>query len=260
MSGAQPKAVEIAGGVGLIAEVDGSRIQTRLDQGWVSRATNDLAEAYSLAGEALSRKQPLSIAYHGNVVDLLEYAVTHKVKIDLLSDQTSCHAPYDGGYCPQGLDFEERTRLLAGDRAEFKKLVDCSLRRHYELIKILVDRGSYFFDYGNSFMKAVFDAGVTEIAKNGRDEKDGFIWPSYVEDIMGPELFDYGYGPFRWVCLSGSPEDLAKTDRAAMSCIDPERRGQDRDNICPRCAKNNLVVGSQARILGQTPLESAHRP
>ncbi len=253
MSGAQPKAVEIAGGVGLIAEVDGSRIQTRLDQGWVSRATNDLAEAYSLAGEALSRKQPLSIAYHGNVVDLLEYAVTHKVKIDLLSDQTSCHAPYDGGYCPQGLDFEERTRLLAGDRAEFKKLVDCSLRRHYELIKILVDRGSYFFDYGNSFMKAVFDAGVTEIAKNGRDEKDGFIWPSYVEDIMGPELFDYGYGPFRWVCLSGSPEDLAKTDRAAMSCIDPERRGQDRDNyIWVRDAqKNNLVVGSQARILYQ---------
>ena len=253
MSGAQPKAVEIAGGVGLIAEVDGSRIQTRLDQGWVSRATDDLAEAYSLAGEALSRKQPLSIAYHGNVVDLLEYAVTHEVKIDLLSDQTSCHAPYDGGYCPQGLDFEERTRLLAGDRAEFKKLVDRSLRRHYELIKVLVDRGSYFFDYGNSFMKAVFDAGVKEIAKNGRNEKDGFVWPSYVEDIMGPELFDYGYGPFRWVCLSGSPEDLAKTDRAAMSCIDPERRGQDRDNyIWVRDAqKNNLVVGSQARILYQ---------
>ena len=253
MSGAQPKAVEIAGGVGLIAEVDRSRIQTRLEQGWVSRATDDLAEAFSLAEEALSEKKPLSIAYHGNIVDLLEYAVTHERSIDLLSDQTSCHAPYDGGYCPQGVSFEERTQLLAENRAEFKKLVDRSLRKHYELIKLLVDRGSYFFDYGNSFMKAVFDAGVKEIAKNGRDEKDGFIWPSYVEEIMGPELFDYGYGPFRWVCLSGKPEDLAKTDEAALSCIDPARRGQDRDNyIWVRDAgKNNMVVGSQARILYQ---------
>ncbi|HPU00957.1 MAG TPA: urocanate hydratase, partial [Bacillota bacterium] len=143
--------------------------------------------------------------------------------------------------------------LLAEDRATFRKLVDRSLRRHFELIKILVDRGTYFFDYGNSFMKAVFDAGVKEIAKNGRDTRDGFIFPSYVEDIMGPELFDYGYGPFRWVCLSGDPEDLAKTDRAAMSCIDPHRRSQDRDNyVWGRDAhKHNLVVGSQARILYQ---------
>lgn len=246
MSGAQAKAVEIAGGVGVIAEVDGSRIKTRLDQGWVSRATADPAEAFSLAGEALQQKKPLSIAYHGNVVDLLEYIVSRELRVDLLSDQTSCHAPYDGGYCPQGLTFAERTSLLAEDRAAFRKLVDRSLRRHFELIKILVDRGSYFFDYGNSFMKAVFDAGVKEISKNGRDEKDGFIWPSYVEDIMGPELFDYGYGPFRWVCLSGKPEDLAKTDRAAMSCIDPDRRSQDRDNyIWVRDAqKHDLVVGS----------------
>ena len=253
MSGAQAKAVEIAGGVGVIAEVDGSRIQTRLNQGWVSRATADPAEAFRLAGEALQQKKPLSIAYHGNVVDLLEYIVSRELRVDLLSDQTSCHAPYDGGYCPQGLTFAERTRLLAEDRAAFRKLVDRSLRRHFELIKILVDRGSYFFDYGNSFMKAVFDAGVKEISKNGRDEKDGFIWPSYVEDIMGPELFDYGYGPFRWVCLSGKPEDLAKTDRAAMSCIDPDRRSQDRDNyIWVRDAqKHDLVVGSQARILYQ---------
>ncbi|NLA05004.1 MAG: urocanate hydratase, partial [Firmicutes bacterium] len=177
----------------------------------------------------------------------------HEVPVELLSDQTSCHAPYDGGYCPQGLTFDERTRLLAENRAQFKKLVDRSLRKHYELIKALVERGSYFFDYGNSFMKAVFDAGVKEISKNGRDEKDGFIWPSYVEDIMGPELFDYGYGPFRWVCLSGKPEELVKTDKAALSCIDPDRRGQDRDNyIWVRDAqKNNLVVGSQARILYQ---------
>ena len=253
MSGAQPKAVEIAGGVGLIAEVDSSRIKTRLDQGWVSRATDDLGEAFSLAEEALQQKRPLSIAYHGNIVDLLEYAVSRKIKIDLLSDQTSCHAPYDGGYCPRGLTFEERTRLLTGDRARFKKLVDSSLRRHYELIRDLVEQGCYFFDYGNSFMKAVFDAGVKEISRNGEDEKDGFIWPSYVEEIMGPELFDYGYGPFRWVCLSGKPEDLAKTDQAALSCIDPHRRGQDRDNyIWVRDAQeHNLVVGSQARILYQ---------
>lgn len=253
MSGAQPKAVEIAGGVGVIAEVDGSRIRTRLDQGWVGCASADLAEVFSLAGAALQQKKPLSIAYHGNVVDLLEHAVNEEIKVDLLSDQTSCHAPYDGGYCPQGLTFEERTRLLAQDRPKFKELVDGSLRRHFELIKILVRRGSYFFDYGNSFMKAIFDAGVKEISRNGRDEKDGFIWPSYVEEIMGPELFDYGYGPFRWVCLSGEAGDLAKTDAAAMSCIDPRRRGQDRDNyIWVRDAhKHGLVVGSQARILYQ---------
>ncbi|MGB4681221.1 MAG: urocanate hydratase [Dethiobacteria bacterium] len=253
MSGAQAKAIEIAGGVGIIAEVDESRIQTRLSQGWVSRVTADLDEAFRLAGEALRQEKPLSIAYYGNVVDLLEYIVSHNIKVDLLSDQTSCHAVYDGGYCPQGVSFAERTRLLAEDRATFRKLVDRSLRRHFELIKILVDRGTYFFDYGNSFMKAVFDAGVKEIAKNGRDTRDGFIFPSYVEDIMGPELFDYGYGPFRWVCLSGDPEDLAKTDRAAMSCIDPHRRSQDRDNyVWGRDAhKHNLVVGSQARILYQ---------
>ncbi len=253
MSGAQPKAVEIAGGVGIIAEVDESRIKTRLDQGWVSRATAEPDEAFRLAGEAQKQKRPLSIAYHGNIVDLLEHALTSGVRVDLLSDQTSCHAPYDGGYCPQGLTFAERTRLLAADRDKFKELVDRSLQRHFELIKALVERGSYFFDYGNSFMKAVFDAGVQEISKNGRDEKDGFIWPSYVEEIMGPMLFDYGYGPFRWVCLSGKPEDLAKTDQAAMSCIDPSRRGQDRDNyIWVRDAqKHNLVVGSQARILYQ---------
>ncbi|NLA27931.1 MAG: urocanate hydratase [Firmicutes bacterium] len=253
MSGAQPKAVEIAGGVGVIAEVDGSRIQTRLDQGWVNRATADLDEAFSLAGEAIVSKEPLSIAYHGNVVDLLEHAVSRDIKVDLLSDQTSCHAPYDGGYCPQGLSFEDRTSMLSKDRNRFKEFVDRSLRRHFELIRTLVGRGSYFFDYGNSFMKAVFDAGVKEISRNGHDEKEGFIWPSYVEEIMGPELFDYGYGPFRWVCLSGKSEDLVKTDRAAMFSIDPDRRGQDRDNyIWVRDAhKHNLVVGSQARILYQ---------
>ena len=253
MSGAQPKAIEIAGGVGIVAEVDYSRIKTRHDQGWVSKISANLAEVFAWAQEYIEKKETISIAYHGNVVDLLEYAVKNNIHIPLLSDQTSCHVAYDGGYCPQGLNFEERTSLLATDRDLFHKLVDKSLTRHFELIKILVERGTYFFDYGNAFLKAVYDAGVKEVAKNGHDERDGFIFPSYVEDIMGPELFDYGYGPFRWVCLSGKPEDLHKTDKAAMDCIDPNRRGQDRDNyIWIRDAEQNkLVVGTQARILYQ---------
>jgi urocanate hydratase len=253
MSGAQPKAIEISGGVGIIAEVDYSRIKTRYDQGWISKISSDLKEVYDLAKKYMDRKEAISIAYHGNIVDLLQYAVDNNITIELLSDQTSCHAAYEGGYCPQGVSFEERTELLKRDRVEFKRLVDESLKTHYKLIKTLVDRGTYFFDYGNSFMKAVYDAGVKEISKNGVDEKDGFIFPSYVEDIMGPELFDFGYGPFRWVCLSSSHEDLVKTDKAAMECIDPSRRAQDRDNyVWIRDAeKNNLVVGTQARILYQ---------
>ncbi len=253
MSGAQPKAAEIAGTTAIIAEVDASRIKTRHDQGWVQYVTSDLAEAYRLAEESLSAKEPRSIAYHGNVVDLLEYAIDNDIHIELLSDQTSCHAVYEGGYCPVGVTFEERTRLLKENRSKFKTLVDHSLAKHFTLIRELVGRGTYFFDYGNSFMKAIYDAGVKEISRNGVDEKDGFIWPSYVEDIMGPQLFDYGYGPFRWVCLSGKHEDLIKTDKAAMDCIDPIRRGQDMDNwIWIRDAeKNNLVVGTQARILYQ---------
>ncbi len=253
MSGAQPKAVEIANGVGIFAEVDRSRIETRHKQGWVKLVSADLKEVFDTAKEYLEKKKEISIAYHGNIVDLLAYAVENNIKIDLLSDQTSCHAVYEGGYCPQGLTFEERTAMLQNDRQQFEKLVDETLVKHYQLIKTLVDRGTYFFDYGNAFMKSVYDAGVKEISKNGIDEKDGFIWPSYVEDIMGPELFDYGYGPFRWVCLSGKHEDLRKTDQAAMDCIDPNRRGQDRDNyVWIRDAeKNQLVVGTQARILYQ---------
>ncbi|WOO37025.1 urocanate hydratase [Anaerocolumna sp. AGMB13020] len=253
MSGAQPKAIEIAGGVGIIAEVDETRINTRLEQGWISRVTGNLEEAFSLAKDYLERKQSISIAYHGNIIDLLEYAVKKDIHIELLSDQTSCHVPYDGGYCPQGLTFEQRTELLQTNKEHFKVLVDQSLQKHFRLIKTLTDRGTYFFDYGNAFMKAVFDAGVTEITKNGKDTSEGFIFPSYVEDIMGPMLFDYGYGPFRWCCLSGNPEDLIRTDAAAMEMIDPNRRGQDRDNyIWIRDArKNNLVVGTQCRILYQ---------
>ncbi len=253
MSGAQPKAAEIAGAAAIIAEVDLSRIMTRKNQGWVAEITDDIAEAFSLAEDAMKKRVPVSVAYHGNVVDLLEYAVSHDKKIELLSDQTSCHAVYEGGYCPAGITFEERTRLLHDDPARFHELIDDTLRRHYEAIKILVERGTYFFDYGNSFMKAIYDAGVKEISRNGVDEKDGFVWPSYVEDIMGPMLFDYGYGPFRWVCLSGRHEDLVKTDRAAMECINPDRRGQDRDNYnwIRDAEKNAMVVGTQARILYQ---------
>ena len=253
MSGAQGKAVEIAGGVGIIAEVDKSRIKTRYDQGWVSEIVNSPRQAFDLAHQKMDAKEPCAIAFYGNIVDLLQYAVEKNIHIDLLSDQTSCHAVYDGGYCPVGITFEERTELLAHDPEKFAHLVDETLRKHFELIKTLHHRGVYFFDYGNSFMKAVYDAGCKEISKNGVDEKDGFIFPSYVEDILGPQLFDFGYGPFRWVCLSGKHEDLLKTDEAAMSCIDPNRRYQDRDNYIwiKDADKNNLVVGTQARILYQ---------
>ncbi|MCI7326225.1 urocanate hydratase [Hornefia butyriciproducens] len=253
MSGAQPKAANIANAVGIFAEVDYSRIETRHDQGWVDVVMDDIDEIFRLANEKKAAKEGISIAYHGNIVDLLEAAVEKDFKIDLLSDQTSCHNVYNGGYCPAGMSFEERTELLHSDREEFRRQVDKTLRRHFEAIRTLTERGSYFFDYGNSFMKAMYDSGIKEMSKNGVDDKDGFIWPSYVEDIMGPVLFDYGYGPFRWVCLSGKPEDLAATDKAAMDTIDPNRRAQDRDNwVWIRDAeKNKLVVGTQARILYQ---------
>jgi len=253
MSGAQPKACEIANAVGVFAEVDASRIQTRLDQGWVKESSSDLDYIFKKVLQYKACETSYSFAYHGNIVDLLQYCVDKNIKIDLLSDQTSCHATHEGGYCPQGMSFEKRCEMLRDDRETFVKEVNKSLRKHYELIKILSDRGTYFFDYGNAFLKAVFDAGVREISKNGMDEKDGFIFPSYVEDLMGPELFDYGYGPFRWVCLSGKMEDLDKTDAAAASCINPDRRGQDRDNYywVRDAKKNALVVGTKARILYQ---------
>jgi urocanate hydratase len=253
MSGAQPKAANIAGAVSIIAEVDASRIETRVKQGWVDHVVDNMDKAFEMAVDAQAKKKTCSIAYHGNIVDLLEYAVAKDIHIDLLSDQTSCHAVYEGGYCPVALSFDERTRMLHESPEEFCRLVDESLHRHFDVIKKLVARGTYFFDYGNSFMKAIYDSGVKEISRNGVDEKDGFIWPSYVEDIMGPELFDYGYGPFRWVCLSGKHDDLVKTDHAAMECIDVNRRGQDLDNYnwIRDAEKNNLVVGTQARILYQ---------
>ncbi|WP_410208468.1 urocanate hydratase [Fusobacterium sp.] len=253
MSGAQGKATVIAHGVGIIAEVDISRIHTRLEQGWINKIARSPEEAFKMAKEKMASKEACAIAFHGNIVDLLEYAAQHNEHIDLLSDQTSCHAVYDGGYCPVGISFEERTRLLAEDRKKFRELVDETLKRHYEVIKKLTSRGVYFFDYGNSFLKSIYDIGIKEISKNGRDDKGGFIFPSYVEDILGPELFDYGYGPFRWVCLSGKKEDLLKTDHAALELVDPTRRYQDRDNYMwiKNADKNGLVVGTQARIFYQ---------
>ncbi len=256
MSGAQGKAVEILQGVGVIAEVDLSRIKTRHVQGWVGEIAYSPEEAFELAQKYQKQKIGKAIAFHGNIVDLLCYAAQNDIEIPLLSDQTSCHAPYDGGYCPRGLTFEQRTDMLAKNPREFKKLVDETLKEHFAAIKELVKRGTYFFDYGNSFMKAVFDAGVKEICKNGKDEREGFIFPSYIEDILGPICFDYGYGPFRWVCLSGKEEDLQLTDKTALENIDRNRRFQDNDNYIwiQNAQKNRLVVGSKARILYQDAL------
>jgi len=252
MSGAQPKAADIAGAVSVTAEVDHSRIQTRLEQGWVQRASDDLAEVFDWVAAAKREGRAESIAFHGNVVDLWQYVVDQEIPVELASDQTSCHAAYDGGYVPAGYSFAEARRLLAGNPQAYAREVDRSLRRHFELIRVMTEqRGTHFWDYGNAFLKAVFDAGVTEVARNGVDSRGGFIFPSYVESLMGPICFDKGFGPFRWVCASGDPGDLDRTDAAAMGLIDPERGAQDRDNyVWIRDAKaNRLVVGSQARIL-----------
>lgn len=256
MSGAQGKAAMIAGAASIIAEVDESRIETRFSQGWVSQKHNTKKGAVDAALTCQKNGEACAIAYHGNVVDLLQYMLDQQVHIDLLSDQTSCHAVYEGGYCPQGLSFAQRTQLLAQDPQRFQHLVDQSLKTHYELIQAHAKRGTYFFDYGNSFLKAVYDTGITGVCKNGENDLDGFVFPSYVEDILGPQLFDFGYGPFRWCCLSGKAEDLKKTDQAAMDTINPNRRYQDRDNwVWVRDAeKNKLVVGTPCRILYQDAL------
>ncbi|MHA1672524.1 MAG: urocanate hydratase [Promethearchaeota archaeon] len=250
MSGAQSKAAEIAGSISVIAEVDKSRIETRHSQGWINRVSDNLEEIFHWVDEYREKKEPLSIAYHGNIVDIWQYVVDHNILVELASDQTSCHAVYEGGYTPAGISFEEGREFLKSDRDKFNHLVDESLKKQYSLIQTMVSRGTKFWDYGNSFLKAVYDAGATDVAIDG-DQKIGFVFPSYVEDIMGPLCFDYGYGPFRWVCLSGKHEDLLVTDKTAMDCIDPNRRGQDRDNyVWIRDAdKNKLVVGTQARIL-----------
>lgn len=251
MSGAQSKAVEIAGGIGVIAEVDPSRIETRHRQGWVGRVSSSPEEIFAWVDEFRSSRKPVSIAYHGNIVDLLEYVDEHNIKAELLSDQTSCHAVYEGGYTPAGYSFEQGRQLLADDPAKFRAAVDASLLRHFHVIQRLCAKGARFWDYGNSFLASVFDAGAKEIARNGVNTSEGFIFPSYVEDIMGPLCFDFGYGPFRWVCLSGRESDLELTDRAAQELIDPSRNAMDRDNHhwIAEAGANQLVVGTKARIL-----------
>ena len=252
MSGAQGKAAMIAGAAAIIAEVDDSRIDTRYTQGWVSHRTASLEEAVKIARDHQAAGEACAVAYNGNIVDLLEYLYEKNVHVDLMSDQTSCHVPYDGGYCPQGLTFAERTEMLDKDPEGFRKWVDKSLHHHYEMICKFHEKGTYFFDYGNSFLKAVYDSGVKSVCKNGENDLDGFVFPSYVEDILGPQLFDFGYGPFRWCCLSRKSEDLDKTDAAAAEYIkNHNRRYQDYDNyVWVRDAKKNkLVVGTQCRIL-----------
>lgn len=253
MSGAQGKSVEMCKGVGIIAEVDASKIELRRRLGWVSLRAESCEQAFALAAQYIEKKEPISIAYHGNVVDLLQYAVEHEVSIDFMTDQTSCHVAFDGGYCPQGLTFEERSRMMAEDPETFAAKVKETLRKHHELIEILRARGTFFFDYGNSLTSTMCEIGIKEVCVNGENPLDGFIYPSFVEAFLGPNLFDLGYGPFRWVCLSGDEQDLRKTDHAAMSCIDKERRYQDYDNyVWIRDAeKNRLVIGTQARILYQ---------
>lgn len=251
MSGAQAKAVEIAGGVGVIAEVDYSRIKTRREQGWVSKVSDNLDQIAAWMQEAKNSGEAVSIAFSGNIVDLLEYLDKKNITIELLSDQTSCHAVYEGGYTPAGISFEEGRELIKYDPRQFKTRVDKSLQRHYQVIKRLTAKGTHFWDYGNSFMASIYNAGVKEITRNGVDPGEGFIWPSYVEDIMGPICFDRGFGPFRWVCLSRKDEDLHKTDRAALSCIDPTRSALHRDNYrwIETAGQNRLVVGTKCRIL-----------
>lgn len=251
MSGAQAKAIEIAGGIGVIAEVDESRIKTRYEQGWVSKISDNLDEIFAWVEDARKSGRALSIAYNGNVVNLWKYIVDNNIQVELASDQTSCHAVYEGGYTPYQISFKEGRELIKSNIDRFKQLINESLREQFKLIKTMTERGTRFWDYGNSFLKAVFDAGVKEIAINVDDTSEGFIFPSYVEDIMGPLCFDFGYGPFRWVCLSGKEEDLDKTDQTAMSCINPELRAQDRDNFSwiRDAKKNQLVVGTKARIL-----------
>ncbi len=253
MSGAQGKSIEMCNGVGIIAEVDESKIELRQRLGWVTMRAETPEEAFGTARRYMELERPMSIAYHGNIVDLLQYAVDHNEKIDILTDQTSCHVAFDGGYCPQGLTFAQRSKLLAEDKPKFVEMVKRTLRKHHELIEILRSRGTYFFDYGNSLTSTMYEIGIKEVCVNGENPLDGFIYKSFVEAFLGPNLFDYGYGPFRWVCLSGKPEDLRKTDQAAMACIDKDRRYQDYDNyVWIRDAeKNRLVIGTQARILYQ---------
>ncbi|MDE5655500.1 MAG: urocanate hydratase, partial [Muribaculaceae bacterium] len=253
MSGAQPKAGNIAGVVSIVAEINPKAAQKRHEQGWVDEVHTDLDQLLARAAEARREGKALSLAYQGNVVDLWERLAEENVHVDLGSDQTSLHNPWAGGYYPAGLTLEESNTMMAEDPERFREYVQESLRRQVAAINKLTERGMYFFDYGNAFLLEASRAGADIMKADGT-----FRYPSYVQDIMGPSFFDYGFGPFRWVCTSGKPEDLAKTDELAAKVLDdmakeaPEEiRGQLLDNLhwIRQAAENQMVVGSQARIL-----------
>ncbi len=254
MSGAQPKAGTIAGCVTVCAEVNPKITKIRHEQGWVNEIIEDLDKLVDRVREAKSNREVVSIAYLGNVVDIWEKFADENLYIDLGSDQTSLHNPWAGGYYPVGISFEESNRMMAEDPEIFKKEVQKSLVRHAAAINKHTAKGTYFFDYGNAFLLEASRAGADVMADNGID----FRYPSYVQDIMGPMCFDYGFGPFRWVCCSGKPEDLAKTDEIACEVLEEIRKHspqeiqqQMADNIqwIKGAQENKLVVGSQARIL-----------
>jgi len=253
MSGAQPKAAVIAGVVGIVAEINPKVVQTRYSQGWVDEVYTDLDLLMARVTKAKKDKESVSIAYQGNIVDLWEKFMEAGVEVDLGSDQTSLHNPWAGGYYPVGVTFDESNRLMAEEPDRFRELVQESLRRQTSAINKLTGRGMYFFDYGNAFLLEASRAGADVMLPDGR-----FKYPSYVQDIMGPLFFDYGFGPFRWVCTSCNPEDLAVTDRLAAEVLEEimkeapdEIKSQLDDNIhwIKEAGANHLVVGSQARIL-----------
>jgi urocanate hydratase len=265
MSGAQPKAGNIAGVVSVTAEINPKAAQKRYDQGWVDELHDNLDELIPAIRKAVADRRVVSMAYVGNVVDLWERLADEEIRVDLGSDQTSLHNPWAGGYYPVGLTLEESKQMMADDPAQFKECVQASLRRQVAAINRLADRGMYFFDYGNAFLLQAGRAGadVYETEENSslftlHSSLNKFRYPSYVQDIMGPMFFDYGFGPFRWVCTSCDPEDLATTDRLAAEVLEDmmreapaEIRGQLADNLhwIREAGRNNLVVGSQARIL-----------
>ncbi|RZJ63147.1 MAG: urocanate hydratase, partial [Flavobacterium sp.] len=254
MSGAQPKAGNIAGCITVCAEVNPKAVHTRHSQGWVDEVIKDLDELVARVSAAKASKEVVSIAYEGNIVDVWEKFDTENIYIDLGSDQTSLHNPWAGGYYPAGISLEESNRLMVENPEEFKAKVQETLRRHADAVNRHTAKGTYFFDYGNAFLLEASRAGADIMAPNGID----FKYPSYVQDIMGPMCFDYGFGPFRWVCASGDPEDLAKTDAIAAGVLEEmaksapaEIKQQMQDNIkwIKGAQENKLVVGSQARIL-----------
>lgn len=254
MSGAQPKAGNIAGCITICAEVNPKAVEIRHSQGWVDEIFTELPHLAERVKKAQQQKEIVSIAYLGNVVDVWEYFEQQNLYIDLGSDQTSLHNPWAGGYYPVGVSFEEANTMMAENPALFKEKVQESLRRHIAAINAHTARGTYFFDYGNAFLLEASRAGADVMAPNGID----FKYPSYVQDIMGPMCFDYGFGPFRWVCTSGKEEDLNKTDQLACEVIEElmltasdEIKQQLQDNLqwIQGAQKNKLVVGSQARIL-----------